>query len=624
MDIEGLRKLVREMKKDQTLILAPDVYDSLAMEMGHGPEIMGVAGSHSIRIQRSVALKPGTAMVMAEAHFNAPQSWAGSFLSKNGPGSKKAEMIDLGLVVPDAAHDTGLASAPPGPAQTSQAEGPPAGRRHMMPPGTPVASVILSSFHTEPSGDALGPYLKVYGSGVLAPGVVISNEWWDRTSLLVGMEVSKPAPTNEGHVQAINFQARCALHHIEELRDLVDSGIRELIEREVVPPLLIKLGMMGWPYSEQPLLPVTSPFGMPTDWDPPPRSNLAPAGPCSTIWSSSRSASPRVCRGNRVLQEAVEHGMLANPGLVLLVAKAGLAPPAVAENSGPVVRRHPGACHRRMIRCVTPRRLRARPRARILDQPAWRNHLVKIEPEDLLACAECMTAAQKASFCELMDPVQPASRGEQLVQQLTEALAEFDAGRAEAGYPVVEEGVQGPPYVHPGQRRAQGPQAAALRKDLVGPAIGPGMVGWVLGRWREDHEARQAPSRLQNPMLLMRSGRPGSTSSWVRPPASGSARRPRRRWAGWCRPLPVTHRTLQINFRTGGTWSRPAGNGPSVKAHPHDPDPARGQRHRPGHDRRHALRQGHQGPGPGVLPLRLWLCHRLSWGTRYCDEHGTV
>jgi hypothetical protein len=105
------------MKKDQTLILAPDVYDSLAMEMGHGPEIMGVAGSHSIRIQRSVALKPGTAMVMAEAHFNAPKDWAGSFLSKNGPGSKKAEMIDLGLVVPhDAmAHDTGLASSPPPP-----------------------------------------------------------------------------------------------------------------------------------------------------------------------------------------------------------------------------------------------------------------------------------------------------------------------------------------------------------------------------------------------------------------------------------------------------------------------------------------------------------------------------
>jgi hypothetical protein len=115
MDIEGLRKLVHGMKKDQTLILAPDVYDSLATEMGHGPEVMGVAGSHSIRVQRSVALKPGTAMVMAEAHFDAPQNWAGNFLSKNGPGSKKTEMIDLGFVVPhDAmAQDTGLASAPP-------------------------------------------------------------------------------------------------------------------------------------------------------------------------------------------------------------------------------------------------------------------------------------------------------------------------------------------------------------------------------------------------------------------------------------------------------------------------------------------------------------------------------
>jgi hypothetical protein len=209
----------------------------------------------------------------------------------------------------------------------------------MMPPGTPVASVILSSFHTEPSGDALGPYLKVYGSGVLAPGVVISNEWWDRTSLLVGMEVSEPAPTNEGHIQAINFQARCALHHIEELRDLVDSGIRELIEREVVPPLLIKLGMMGWPYSEQPLLPVTSPFGMPTDWDPPPQ--IKPRTRRAVLHDLVKLSigQPEGVDRDRVLQEAVEHGMLANPGFVLLVAKAGLAPPAVAENSGPVVRR---------------------------------------------------------------------------------------------------------------------------------------------------------------------------------------------------------------------------------------------------------------------------------------------
>lgn len=117
---------------------------------------------------------------------------------------------------------------------------------------------------------------------------------------------------------------------------------------------------------------------------------------------------------------------------------------------------------------------------------------MKIEPEDLLVCVECMTAAQKASFCELLDPA-PPSMGEQLVQNLTEMLDEFDAGKAAAGYPMAGAGVQGPPYVHPGQQRAQGP-----RKDLVGPALGPGMVGWILGNWRDDRDAcagAQAASR---------------------------------------------------------------------------------------------------------------------------------
>ncbi len=118
MDIEALRHLVREMKAGQTLIMAPDVYDALAAGCNLEQEVMGVAGSHSIRIQRSVALKPGTAMIMAEAHFDAPKSWAGDFLAKSGPGPKKTtELIDIGLIAPqDAmAYAAGLSSAPPPP-----------------------------------------------------------------------------------------------------------------------------------------------------------------------------------------------------------------------------------------------------------------------------------------------------------------------------------------------------------------------------------------------------------------------------------------------------------------------------------------------------------------------------
>jgi hypothetical protein len=87
---------------------------------------------------------------------------------------------------------------------------------------------------------------------------------------------------------------------------------------------------------------------------------------------------------------------------------------------------------------------------------------VKIEPEDLLACVLCMTEAQKASFCELMDPVQTM--------------------------PDLGPGVQGIPSPPDENKKPAPVRGLGVQGPRPG-AVGPGMVGWVLGGWREDRNA---------------------------------------------------------------------------------------------------------------------------------------
>jgi hypothetical protein len=207
----------------------------------------------------------------------------------------------------------------------------------MTPPDTFVASVILSELHLNPVSDGDTWDIQVSGRGTLAPGVVVPNEWWDRPSFIDKMQVDKPRCNKHG-IYTVNFWCSCRPEHADEIRKLVDAGVRELIEREIVPPLLAKLALV-WSGSLDPLPPVSHPFGTPVDWDPPiepvRRSRAAIIHDLVRLSVSQPPSIPR----DQVLQEAAEHGMLANPGLALLVAKAGLAPPAVAENSGPVVRR---------------------------------------------------------------------------------------------------------------------------------------------------------------------------------------------------------------------------------------------------------------------------------------------
>jgi hypothetical protein len=137
----------------------------------------------------------------------------------------------------------------------------------MKPPGTLVASVILSELHTRLNQDGPVAFLSVFGRGILAPGVQIPNEWWDRQSIVGHMEVDRPQVTAEG-VLAVDFRCRCEPEHIEEMKNLAHSSIRELLEREIVPPLLLRLGATKWTErNPEPLPPVTEPFGTPVDWD---------------------------------------------------------------------------------------------------------------------------------------------------------------------------------------------------------------------------------------------------------------------------------------------------------------------------------------------------------------------
>jgi hypothetical protein len=175
----------------------------------------------------------------------------------------------------------------------------------MKPPDTPVASVIISELHAELRDKGLAaPCLMLSGRGILAPGVVIPNEWWDRPQLVTNMELVGPPQVTAEHVLAVDFRARCLAEHVSALHAVFMAGPREQIEREIVPALLIAIGIGRSKAVAQakPLPPVTRPFGMPVDW-----------------------AEPAACA---VLQGAVEAGMLASDKVAALLSAP--AEPAVA------------------------------------------------------------------------------------------------------------------------------------------------------------------------------------------------------------------------------------------------------------------------------------------------------
>ena len=132
-----------------------------------------------------------------------------------------------------------------------------------IPIGTPVASIILSSVNLELQREHGGDYLLVTGWGILAPDVVIPNEWWDRPRLITHMQADPPKAAENGTL-VIHFSGHC--DHVNELHKIYMSGVREDIEREIVPPVLIAMGMMrdvmGKP---MPLPPVSWPFGTPVE-----------------------------------------------------------------------------------------------------------------------------------------------------------------------------------------------------------------------------------------------------------------------------------------------------------------------------------------------------------------------
>jgi hypothetical protein len=209
------------------------------------------------------------------------------------------------------------------------------------PPGTPVASVILSELHTELRRQAKAdPYLRIMGRGVLTPGVVIPNEWWEHERIIERMEVSRPQKTTDG-VLAVDFRCRCLALHIDTLLDLIETGVRELIEREIVPPFLLALGMSPWAWSkgfDNPLPPVTKPFGTPVDWD-----STVQLRPLKSVMRDLI----KLAAGNNdgidrdlVLQEAADNGMLASGKFAALVENVKLpAPePGIAVPRPPRVR----------------------------------------------------------------------------------------------------------------------------------------------------------------------------------------------------------------------------------------------------------------------------------------------
>jgi hypothetical protein len=122
----------------------------------------------------------------------------------------------------------------------------------------------------------------------------------------------------------------------------ITGGEPMLQEREVVPLILIRLGLMGWACPE-PLVPPPSPFSIVIDhdygpgWYKDPREARSRTAVLHDLIRLSVGQDEGVDR-EKVLQEAIDHGMLVSPDLAILVARAGLVPSAAAENGVPAVR----------------------------------------------------------------------------------------------------------------------------------------------------------------------------------------------------------------------------------------------------------------------------------------------
>jgi hypothetical protein len=110
------------------------------------------------------------------------------------------------------------------------------------------------------------PTYPVVGRGVLAPGMVIPNAWWGRPRLVRGVEVSEPKARADGML-GVEFWGWCWAKDFARLRELIDGGARELVEREIVPAIIEALDAAGDLAKK---LGRTPAVGQAVDWGPSP------------------------------------------------------------------------------------------------------------------------------------------------------------------------------------------------------------------------------------------------------------------------------------------------------------------------------------------------------------------
>jgi hypothetical protein len=138
---------------------------------------------------------------------------------------------------------------------------------------TPAVSVMLEEVQLgiEPTAGPDGiPTYPVVGRGVLAPGMVIPNAWWGRERLVRGVEVSEPDKARADGMLGLRFWGWCRAQDFAKLNALIEGGVRELVECEVVPAIIEALGAAGELAAKLGRAPVA--VGTAVDWGPGPAS----------------------------------------------------------------------------------------------------------------------------------------------------------------------------------------------------------------------------------------------------------------------------------------------------------------------------------------------------------------
>lgn len=131
-----------------------------------------------------------------------------------------------------------------------------------------IGSLILESFTVgprladPPDWLCVDPLRTFSGAAVITPGVRIPNVWWAHRSAFRLLQVSQPR-VDPGGILRVSFSGEVPASVVDRLAQ--PTGERDVIEREIVPDILVRLGMMPGPHHKAAPLPPKEPYLAPAE-----------------------------------------------------------------------------------------------------------------------------------------------------------------------------------------------------------------------------------------------------------------------------------------------------------------------------------------------------------------------